>query len=71
MHGRIRHAVIGAAMYALSTGTLWYHMNVYWAHELLVPVFLVALVVFVRRQGRLRPGARACSSCRTAPSARG
>lgn len=46
--------VVGAAMYTFSTGTLWYHMNVFWAHELLVPVFLVALIVFVRRQGRLR-----------------
>jgi hypothetical protein len=46
--------VIGGAMYALSTGTLWYHMNVWWSHQLLVPVFLVALVVFVRRRGQLR-----------------
>jgi hypothetical protein len=46
--------VVGAAMYTFSTGTLWYHMNVFWAHELLVPVFLVALIVFVRQQGRLR-----------------
>ncbi|MDP5181534.1 hypothetical protein QOZ88_02705 [Blastococcus sp. BMG 814] len=47
-------AVTGAAMYTFSTGTLWYHMNVYWSHELLVPVFLASLVVFVRRAGRPR-----------------
>lgn len=47
-------AVVGAAMYTFSTGTLWYHMHVYWAHELLVPVFLTALIVFVRRAGRPR-----------------
>jgi hypothetical protein len=47
-------AVAGAAMYTFSTGTLWYHMNVYWAHELLVPVFLFAMIVFVRRAGRPR-----------------
>jgi hypothetical protein len=46
--------VLAAAMYTFSTGTLWYHMNIFWAHELLVPVFLVALIVFVRREGRLR-----------------
>lgn len=46
-------AVAAAAMYTFSTGTLWYHMNVYWAHELFMPVFLVALVLFVRRGGRL------------------
>ncbi|MGY2066806.1 hypothetical protein [Blastococcus sp. SYSU DS0619] len=47
-------AVTGAAMYTFSTGTLWYHMHVYWSHELLVPVFLAALIIFVRRAGRPR-----------------
>jgi hypothetical protein len=47
--------VAAAAIYTLSTGTLWYHMNVYWTHELLMPVFLGAVIVFVRRRGSLRP----------------
>lgn len=46
--------VIAAAMYTFSTGTLWYQMNVYWAHQLLMPVFLLALAIFVRRGGRTR-----------------
>ncbi|WP_410641240.1 hypothetical protein [Amycolatopsis sp. lyj-346] len=47
-------AVLGAAMYIFATGTMWYHMNVYWAHQLLMPVFLVALIVFVRRKGLMK-----------------
>src|SRR3982751_4378493 len=33
-------SVLGALVYIFSTGTLWFHMNVYWAHQLLMPVFL-------------------------------
>ncbi|WP_285745985.1 hypothetical protein [Lentzea sp. NBRC 105346] len=47
-------AVLGGAIYIFSTGTLWYHMNVYWAHELLVPVFVGSLIVFVKRRGLMR-----------------
>jgi hypothetical protein len=47
-------SVLGAAIYIFSTGTLWYHMNVYWAHQLLMPVFLTALIVFVRQKGIFR-----------------
>ncbi|WP_033401407.1 hypothetical protein [Actinokineospora enzanensis] len=46
--------VLGATIYLFATGALWYHMNVYWAHQLLMPVFLTALIVFVRRQGKLK-----------------
>jgi hypothetical protein len=44
-------SILGAAIYIFSTGTLWFHMNVYWAHQLLMPVFLLSLIVFVRQKG--------------------
>jgi hypothetical protein len=47
-------AILGGSMYIFSTGTLWYHMNVYWAHELLVPLFVGSLIVFVKRKGLMR-----------------
>lgn len=47
-------SVLAGAIYTFSTATMWYHMNVYWAHELLMPVFIAALVVFVRRKGAMR-----------------
>ena len=41
-------------MLLFSTGTLHNHMTVWWAHELLQPVFFAALYWFVRRGGRFR-----------------
>ena len=47
-------AVLAASAYIFSTATLQHHLNVYWAHQLLMPVFLTTLVVFVRQKGVFR-----------------
>ena len=47
-------AVASASVYIFATPTLHHHMNVYWAHQLLMPVFLGALVLFARGHGILR-----------------
>ena len=43
-----------ATTYIFSAATLWQHMNVYWAHQLLMPVFLGSLILFVKRGGLFR-----------------
>ena len=48
-------AVLAASIYVFSTGALHFHMNAFWAHQLLQPVFLASLVVFVRRGGLFKP----------------
>lgn len=40
-----------ATSYLFSAATLWQHMNVFWAHQLLMPLFLGSLILFVRRKG--------------------
>lgn len=40
-----------ASSYLFSAATLWQHMNVFWAHQLLMPLFLGSLILFVRRKG--------------------
>jgi hypothetical protein len=42
--------------YIFSTATLWQHMNVFWAHQLLMPIFLGSLILFIRRKGLLKKG---------------
>lgn len=42
------------AMYLFATGSLQNNMNVYWAHQLLQPVFIASLILFVKRQGLFR-----------------
>lgn len=44
-------AFLAATTYIFSTGTLQGHMNVYWAHELLQPVFVGVLLLFAKRKG--------------------
>jgi len=48
-------AVLTASIYIFATGALQFHMNVFWAHQLLQPVFLTSLIVFVRRGGLFKP----------------
>jgi|GEM_PF-3400048 len=40
-----------ATTYIFSAATLWQHMNVFWAHQLLMPVFLGSLILFIKRKG--------------------
>lgn len=47
-------AFLGATVYIFSTGTLQGHMNVYWAHELLQPVFVGTVLLFAKRKGLFR-----------------
>lgn len=47
-------AFLAASAYIFSTGTLQGHMNVYWAHELLQPVFVGVVLLFAKRQGLFR-----------------
>jgi hypothetical protein len=44
-------AFLAAGAYIFSTGTLQGHMNVYWAHELLQPVFVGVMLLFAKRKG--------------------
>ena len=48
---RVLVAFLAATAYLFSTGTLQGHMNVYWAHELLQPVFVGVLLLFAKRKG--------------------
>lgn len=52
--GRTLIAVLGASAYIFATGTMHYHLNVYWAHQLLQPFFVGGLLFFARRQGLFR-----------------
>ena len=48
-------SVLAASAYIFATIALQHHMNVYWAHQLLQPLFIYSLILFVKREGRLRP----------------
>lgn len=48
---RMLVAMLGASAYIFATGTLQYHLSVYWAHELLQPVLIGSLLWFARRKG--------------------
>lgn len=47
-------ALIGASVYTFSTNTLHFHMNVYWAHQLLQPVYILTLYLLVKHNYKLK-----------------
>jgi hypothetical protein len=48
-------AVLAASVYIFSTSALNDHMNVWWAHQLMQPVYLYMLLRFIQTKGALRP----------------
>lgn len=46
--------LLSASVYAFATNTLQSHMDVWWAHQLLQPFYLGAMLLFVRRNGLLK-----------------
>jgi hypothetical protein len=48
-------AILAASIYIFSTSTLNDHMNVWWAHQMMQPIYLLILLRLIQTKGRMRP----------------